>query len=349
MKRCLGCMEEYEENLNICPNCEYKEDTPINRNYCLLPGTILNSENNNYLIGKSIDADNSGVVYIAWDNAYKRKVVIREYMPSEFSTRYPNNISVAVCEEEKEHFEMLMDKFVYEAYQLRKIDDDGIIKIFDVFYQNNTAYIVMEYVEGITLSEFMIDNGKLNPKIAIDLLMPIMLVTEKIHSLGEIHKTIHTENIMVTKTGSLKLLDLNFVRYELNYGYPTSCRVLLGLDSEYLALELWRKNRECGTYSDIYSLAAILYKMITSNKPEYALDRSFNLERIGKDSLEPIKKFNKEVPKNIKNAIYNGMNIEIQDRTQTVRQFIEELTSDEPVELRVKPHSIIDRIKQKLR
>lgn len=348
MNLCLNCMEEYEEHLSICPHCEYKEDKLLHREYCLPSGMILNSENNSYLLGKCIDSDISGVVYIAWDNNYKRKVAIREYIPSQLSSRHRNDLTIHIYKENQEEFKKLMDKFVAEANLLRKIDDECCVKIFDIFFKHNTAYIVMEFVEGIVLKEFIFENGKINHKIAINMLMPIMIGIEKLHSMSEIYMSINAENIKVTKEGNLKIFDLSFVKYQLwNKAHRDCCAILLC--NECMPFELFIDDIKEGTYTDIYSLASILYMMITGNVVECAYDRWVELKEYGKDALEPISRFNKNVPKNIANAIYNGINIEIKDRTQSIREFIDELASDKTVKLRVKQFSIIDRFKQKFR
>ena len=125
------------------------------------PGTILADR---YLIGKVIGYGGFGVTYIAWDSKLEQKVAIKEYLPSEFSTRMPGQTRISVFGGEKsEQFRDGMNKFLDEARRLAKFQsEDGIVKVFDCISENDTAYIVMEYLEGETLKE-LLDKRKTIP------------------------------------------------------------------------------------------------------------------------------------------------------------------------------------------
>ena len=147
MKRCLGCMELYENEYQICPHCGYEEGKGVDKGFHMMPGEILADR---YLIGKVIGYGGFGVTYIAWDKTLDKKVAIKEYLPSEFSTRVTGHKEITVYADEKqEQFNIGVEKFIDEAKRLMKLKDvDGVVRIFNCFKENGTAYIVMEYLDG---------------------------------------------------------------------------------------------------------------------------------------------------------------------------------------------------------
>ena len=159
MKRCLGCMETYSDELNICPHCGYVENSMPEEAIHMIPGTILHGQ---YIVGKVVGYGGFGVTYIAWDSVLEKRVAIKEYLPSEFSTRMPGKPQLTVFNGDKaQQFNDGLKKFLDEARRLAKFQDEqGIVKIYDCFEENGTAYIIMEYLEGVTLGEFF--KGKRN-------------------------------------------------------------------------------------------------------------------------------------------------------------------------------------------
>lgn len=341
MKLCLGCMQTYDEKFDMCPYCGFVEGQEPELAIHMRPGSILKGENSTYTIGKVIGNGSFGVTYIAWDNMLERKVAIKEYLPSEYATRVAGQNSIAIYNEKNNQFSTGMEKFIDEARRLAKFEnEEGIVKIFDHFYQNDTAYIVMEYLDGITLSEYMEENGLIEPKLAVDMLMPVMKSLMNVHKSGIIHRDIAPDNIMITKDGSVKLIDFGASRYaSTSHSKSLSVIVKQGYSPE----EQYRRRGDQGPHTDVYSLAATLYKMITGITPPDALERRAKLENEKKNILTSIRKTRK-IPKTIENALYNALNIKIEDRTQNIEQFIEELTSEKPVKLRDQSIGLIDRL-----
>lgn len=152
MKYCFGCMERYEDTLNTCPFCGYAEGTVSDNALHLRPGTILQER---YIVGKVIGYGGFGVTYIGWDAVLETKIAIKEYLPSDFATRVLGHTQLTVFSDNKnKQFNDGMKKFINEAKKLAKFHSTpGIVKIFDSFEANNTAYIVMELLQGETLAE----------------------------------------------------------------------------------------------------------------------------------------------------------------------------------------------------
>ena len=148
--RCVNCTELYDDSFNMCPHCGYCDGDEAEEPIHIAPGTILH---NRYVVGKVVGSGGFGVTYIGWDVKLERKIAIKEYFPGEFSTRMPGQSVVTVFNDEKhEQFYDGMNKFIDEARRLAKFQsENGIVKIFDSFTENETAYIIMEYLEGETL------------------------------------------------------------------------------------------------------------------------------------------------------------------------------------------------------
>ena len=148
----MGCMEEFSSQYEVCPHCGYIVGTSVENALHMNPGTILADK---YVIGRVVGYGGFGITYIAWDTVLHQKVAIKEYLPSEFSTRAAGQTKVTVFTGDKTvQFWDGMSKVVDEAKRLAQFhSENGIVKIFDGFEENNTAYIVMEYLDGETLAE----------------------------------------------------------------------------------------------------------------------------------------------------------------------------------------------------
>ena len=327
MTRCLGCMNEYDEAFGLCPYCGYEFGTPAESSLHMQPGSILF---NRYIVGKVIGFGGFGVTYIAWDTTLKIRVAIKEYLPSEFATRAVGQTQVTIFSGNKtEQFHDGMLKFLDEAQRLMKFQNEqGIVHIYDSFEENNTAYIVMEYLDGETLTAYLERNGEIPVGEAIAMLTPIFTSLEHVHAVGIIHRDIAPDNIMITKDGQVKLIDFGAARYATT-SHSRSLTVII--KAGYSPEEQYRSQGKQGTHTDVYALAAVLYRMVTGLTPPDAMERKAYLESRKKDSLVAPSK-NCKISKNQENAILNAMNIRIEDRTKTAKEFLEQLNSKTPVQ-----------------
>ena len=326
-RRCLGCMELFEDGLQVCPSCGYVVGTPAEEAIHMDPGTILHEK---YIVGKVLGYGGFGVTYIGWDMTLEQKVAIKEYLPSEFSTRMPGETKVMVFGGEKtEQFISGMEKFVEEAKHLAKFQkEEGIVIVYDSFLENETAYIIMEYLDGETLTDYLKQVDTIPEKDAIQMLLPIMDSLSIVHEEGILHRDIAPDNIYITKTGQVKLIDFGASRYATTT-HSRSLTVII--KQGYSPEEQYRSRGDQGPHTDVYALAATLYKMLTGKTPPDAMERRAMYESKSKDILIPPRKINKGISRNVENAILNAMNVQIADRTPTVEQFKQELLSEEPV------------------
>ena len=337
-RRCMGCMELIGENDEYCENCGYLNNNESTQPLNIKPGTIIGDK---YIVGKSIGSGGFGVTYIGWDTVLERKVAIKEYLPSEFATRNYGQTQVTVFSGEKaDQFAIGRQKFVEEAKRLAKFkSENGIVKIYDSFEENETAYIVMEYLDGETLAKFIQREGKVSPEKAVEMMMPVIEALEAVNEAGIIHRDIAPDNILLTKTGEIKLIDFGAARYATTT-HSKSLTVII--KPGYSAEEQYRSRGEQGPHTDVYSVGAVLYKLITGETPPDALERRATFQSKGKDILKPIHKIVKNVPPNIETAIHNAMNVRIEDRTPDMINLAGELLSEETVKRRDGKISKID-------
>ncbi len=330
MKLCKGCFEKYDQQLKVCPHCGYAEDTPPESTLHMLPGTLLNER---YIIGKVIGYGGFGVTYIAYDCVLQMKTAVKEYLPSEFATRVVGQHDITIFGGKKEEqFNDGMTKFIEEARNLAKFHSlDGIVKVFNTFEENNTAYIVMELLQGETLAQLLEREKTIPEDKAIKMLKPVMDSLNEVHARSIIHRDIAPDNVFVTNDGKVKLIDFGAARYATT-SHSRSLTVIIkpGFSPE----EQYRSRGDQGPHTDVYSLAATLYKMITGVTPPDALERRAFLENKGKEILKPPAKFAHDISVNTENAILNAMNVRIEDRTPNMAEFYKELTSDTPVKRR---------------
>ena len=329
MRRCLGCFEEKRDDLEVCPFCGYIDGTTAEEAVHIEPGTILSGR---YIIGKVLGYGGFGVTYIGWDSRLEQKVAIKEYLPSEFSTRMPGQSRVTIFNGVKnEQYVSGLNKFVEEAKKLSKFQkEDGIVKIYDCIAENDTAYIIMEYLEGEPLSERLKREKIIPEEEAIGILIPVMKSLEIVHKEGIIHRDISPDNIFLLNDGRVKLIDFGAARYATT-SHSRSLTVII--KPGYSAEEQYRSNGDQGPHTDVYSLAAVLYRMLTGQTPPDALERRSKVESIKKDILIEPHSLNKSISQVTENAILNALNIRIEDRTPTVNRFIADLMAEKPVRI----------------
>lgn len=333
MKICFGCFEQYDDSFDICPHCGYAEGTEPELATYMRPGAILNER---YVIGRALGHGGFSVTYLAWDALLLHKVAIKEYLPSEYATRRPGESRLTIFSgKEGEYFQFGKEKFLDEAKRLSAFQNEaGIVHVYDCFSANETAYLVMEYLDGITLSEYLkkeaavSPQGRIAPEEAISMLTPVMLSLQRVHDSGMIHRDIAPDNIMLLKDGGVRLIDFGAARHAV-HDCGKSMTVII--KDGYSPEEQYNSHGVQGPAADVYALSATLYQMITGITPPGAIERGEYLQKHKHDMLPPPSKFNKAVTKTQDTAILNGMALHTQDRTQSVAELYEELTAQTPV------------------
>ena len=284
--------------------------------YCLRKGTRLIGR---YTIEDVLGQGGFGITYLGMDELHKKKVAIKEFFPQGIVTRnieYEDTVTVTLVGE-KENYDKGKERFLKEAQTMAMFSKDkGIVKALDFFEINNTAYIVMEYLEGVTLKQYLRENERIDAEDLVELLVPLIEALDEIHSQGLIHRDISPDNIMVLPDGRIKLMDFGAARDYTEFGEKSLSIVL---KPGYAPPEQYQTHGVQGPWTDIYALCATMYKCITGENPPDAIDRLVD------DHLKKISAFGFTVSPQIEEAIIKGMSVAAKDRYQNVGDFCEDL------------------------
>jgi serine/threonine protein kinase len=224
----------------------------------------------------------------------------------------------------EEFFKKGLERFLNEAKRLSKfLNSPGVVNVIDVFSENNTAYIAMEFIDGTSLSNVLKGVGKFSEESMLYMFLPIIKTLAKMHAAGIIHRDIAPDNIMLQPDGSAKLIDFGAAIDSAETGDNKSTVALV--KHGYAAEEQYDSNHSRqGTWSDVYSICATMYRTLTGNTPPEALERLRGT---------PLPEITEPVSEKVKNAIYHGMAVSAKDRTQSMDGLLDEISgkSTEPV------------------
>lgn len=308
---CVSCFKERGAS-QICQHCGYEESREIESHAYLAPRTILEEK---YLIGRVLGQGGFGITYLAWDLNLNIKLAIKEYFPSDLATRVPGQSQVSAYNRSLgTQYEYGLDKFLQEARTLAQFEEHpNIVSVRDFFQANNTAYLVMKYVEGITLKEHMAHaGGKLPVEEAKKIIMPIMDALIEVHEVDVLHRDISPDNIFINQSGRVILIDFGAARQAIS-DKGRSLSVIL--KPGYAPVEQYRTKGDQGPWTDVYALAATFYHLITGRQPPEAL------ERLDDDSLTPPKEFGAELSTNEEKALIKALAVRAKDRFQSMKEF----------------------------
>lgn len=317
MERCMGCMEEIREDAQVCPYCGYARNTDVKEAYYLLPGQMVGEK---YIAGRVLGYGGFGVTYLGWDTVLKRKVAVKEYLPSDFATRsYGTKMLTVFSGEAADQFEAGLNSFISEAKRLAKFNRvPQIVDIYDCFMENGTGYIIMEYLEGQTVKELLKEKQKLPADEAKEIVMEVLKGLSEVHKEGIIHRDIAPDNIFITKNNEVKILDFGAARYATAV-QSRSLSVIL--KPGYAPEEQYRSRGEQGPWTDVYALGATCYRMITGIRPEEAI------ERLAEDHVKPPSELGVSIDSNMENALMNSLNIRREYRIPDAESFYNALNS----------------------
>lgn len=313
---CLGCMEELKNGDAVCPKCGWNNAVNNNVSHQLLAGSVLMGK---YLVGRVLGEGGFGITYIGWDLILDRKVAIKEFYPQGIVNRELTHHSTVVsCIGKEEFIEKEKEGFIKEAKTMAKLGNiPGIVTMHDVFAQNGTVYIVMDYVEGKTLKAYVKENGnRLSAKTTISLLEPIFGALQKIHEKGLIHRDISPDNIMLRPDGTAVLLDFGAAR-QMSVAGERSLTV--NLKHGYAPMEQYQTRGVQGPWTDVYALSATIYRLITGRVPPSAADR------IIEDDLPLPSTLGSDILPRQEEALMKGLAIRTADRTLNISELWEGL------------------------
>lgn len=333
---CMGCMTHKGEE-RVCPHCHWKETSLPASPYHLPPRTIVNHR---YLIGRVIQQGKFGITYLAFDTGSRRRCVVKEFLPKDIITRFPGNPNIIINDiESQPDFSYCLSKFSEETAVLQKIrPQPGLAHTFDFFRENSTAYRVNEYVDAITLSDYLIENGgKASFHQMITMLTPVMSGLEKMHARGLLHFDIYPDNLLVNTDGTARLINFS----GSNFVIARRWKILRSiLRPGYSPQELFYNIRISGPWSDIYALAATMYFALTG----YPVPDAIN--RVKRDTLVPPSQYNPNVSPEVEKHLLRALAVHPAARFQSMRAFKEALLKTWYEKERRSEDAAIDPFKQ---
>ena len=272
-----------------------------------------------YVIQEVLGQGGFGITYLGIDKLYGNKVAIKEYYPQEIAMRkaqYEDVVTVTSIEE-KNNYDKGKKRFLDEAQVMARFNkNEGIVKILDFFEANNTAYIVMEYLEGITLKQYLGKYGVIQFRNLIEMILPLLEALIEIHSQGLIHRDISPDNIMVQHNSKLKLMDFGAAR---DYTESGNKSLTVILKPGYAPPEQYQTHGVQGPWTDIYALCATIYKCLTGITPPDAIARVMD------DKFKEPDQLDGKLSPDIKKILWKGMNIFPEERYQDIVEFGEDV------------------------
>lgn len=318
-ERCVGCMKPLTAE-GRCAYCGLQQDKyrPIPR--CLRPGMCLRDR---YVLGRVLGEGSFGISYIAWDCLLDTVVAIKEYFPASLVSRHiseeDEDTNVYIYEKrESRKYQESLKKYLGEAKSLSAYYDlDGIVSVRDFFYANNTAYIVMGYVDGISVKEYVEKNGPIEGEKFLRMLEPVIQSLAKVHQTGVLHRDISPDNMLLTRDDKLVLIDFGAARKE-NINMTRSMTVVFkrGFSPE----EQYRTRGQQGAWTDVYALCATAYYALTGKAPDESIQRVLEDDMPSLTEMTDV-----DLPMRQKRAFMKGMTVDFHHRYQTMDELYQGL------------------------
>lgn len=307
---CMNCFS-VKGPYEVCRYCGYVEGTPPEQPHYLRPGTVLKGH---FIVGTAIGVGGFGITYKCYDATLGVIVAIKEFFPVGLVNRSPGEMKVGLLSGEKEkQYKNQIKRFLMEAQSIAQFGKaNDIVNVFDYFEENNTAYIVMEYIDGVLLKDYLEKQGALSPDIAMTIIEPVVEALKKIHASGIIHRDISPDNIFIAGEDSVKVFDFGAAILNDESGAKEGEKVI---KVGYSAPEQYRDSAGQGYFTDIYSIGAILYQMITGQKPIESTEREY------KDELKSPLELGFDIEPNLDRAIMEALAVQPALRFQGIQQF----------------------------
>ena len=314
-----------------CPICGYNPDDPVNPVF-LRPGYVLEGR---YIIGKPVDNNGEGVTYLGYDTVTAATVNVREFFPSGLCERDTDGATVLMLSGCEFSYNDALLKFLELSKALFKLNElPALFDVLDVREANGTAYRITRSVPGISLREFLMRNGGiLKWDQARSLFAPLISSISALHKAGIIHRGISPDTLIVGKDGKLRLSGFCVAEARTAKSSLTS-----QLFPGFAAVEQYGEVGTQGTWTDVYSFAATIYRTLIGNPPPEAI------ERLENDNMTIPAKIAKETPKAVLETLANALQVLPDDRTRYIDDMRRGLSVSSAQVAPVAHHSDNDRI-----
>lgn len=308
-KYCANCFVVMDGGISYCPRCTYPQPMTVNPAY-LHPPFRLHQQ---YVIGRVLGHGGFGITYLAYDRSLGVKVAIKEYFPSEYAARDPRTMNVVPHPgKQREMFMNGKEKFIAEARLLSSLRSPYTIRIRHFFEECDTAYFVMEYLEGQNLKDYLKGKGMLSFTQTRPILTAILDALEEVHSHSTYHRDIKPDNVYMTLQGHPILLDFGSARQLSGVTQNTMGVLTPG----FAAIEQYSTHGVQGPWTDIYGVAATLYYTLTGKAPVFPQDRL-----TGDRELIPPSEHGADLRSQEESWLLKGLEIRWNDRPSSVAEW----------------------------
>lgn len=323
---CPNCFERTNED--VCPKCDYSIAALEYSHIELKPGTVLASR---YVIGRVLGIGGFGITYVGFDRQTGKRYAIKEYMPKDIAYRSENGRIEPSSASDEDVYSKGLDAFINETNVLITLSGNpGIVEAENFVVENNTGYLIMEYLDGISSKRLLASRGTLDSEFALKILFSVAGALNSVHSKGLLHRDISPENIMVLKNGDIKLIDFGAARFFVG---ERSKSLELVLKHGYAPPEQYSAKGNQGKWTDIYALAATFYKLVTGDTLPDALSR------INNDTVQRLDKINPQIKPYIGRTIEKALALNYRDRYQSVDRFMHDLRCQPVIEQKIEQKS----------
>ena len=307
---CYNCMAPLPRGIHVCPSCGFERSSYQSPPEALPPETILGGR---YLLGKTLGIGGFGITYLALDLKSGRKAAVKEYFPSGLVERQVTRDGtlrvIPLDFEGQKIFQSGVQEYLKEGEHLAMFQKvPNIVSVQAYFTENDTAYLVMDYVDGMTVAEYLKRYGPMDPDQAVGYLLPILKSLVVMHANHMIHRDISPANIMLAK-GTATLIDFGASRNFLNMRMAEG---RVELKPGYTPIEQYSPDGSQGPWTDVYALCATLYRMITGRLPTESVKREQGADLSGFSELGIA------IAPELERIIFKGMEVQPQNRYQNL-------------------------------
>ena len=313
LRVCFSCMNPLSEPNQRCTRCGH--DNRIRTNGPgYLPECILRGQ---YIVGKALGRGGFGITYIGYDLLLERKVAIKEYYPADISRRNPETNEIGPFDEQsRQPFYDGIQRAKREASIAARMEGTpNIVRTYNVIETNGSVYIIMEYVDGMTLAQYVrANNGKLPWMRVWPMVKPILSALHTVHLQGIVHKDVSPDNLMVRRSDdSMVLLDFGAAHVATTGKTEHSVNIRPG----FAPLEAYSTVGQQDARTDEYAMMATIYYALTGRQPENPLNIITGVEK-----LTPPSRLGADIPDEAEKVLMRGMSIRIEERYSSMQEAI---------------------------
>jgi serine/threonine protein kinase/TPR repeat protein len=324
---CLNCFAERPAD-SPCEHCGWRGKSAPEVDGQLRPGSVLHDR---YVVGQPLGRGGFSITYRGWDTRLQRLRAIKEYFPAGVVTREGSQSRVSIVSGQSGLYSNGIQKYLAEARVLARFEGHPCI-VFptDFFEENSTAYLVMEYLQGETLRQYVTRHGDRIPyEHAVYYLTPVLRALATVHQAGMLHRDVSPDNVFLTVDSETKLLDFGAARQRMG---DQSAAMTVIIRDHYAPPEQYSETGKQGSWTDIYAFAATFYYALTGESPPSALARLMN------DEIKRPSELGVRMPAGAEAMLMRALAIQPRDRPQRTEEVLHALLAPpQPIVARAEP------------